>query len=296
LNVDGVTIDVTLSSSAVPAITATLADVKAAIEADTSSNALVSCSITGTDTTVIDDTDITLTGGIDPEAAYDVYDGGDVANSIINIKKAINLEGTAGTHYGTGTAIHPTVGVPALVEGGWSATTMKVRAKTIGNITGIALDETLADGAWGDTEISGGVNGTAAALGKILLNEQSLYVATGTCTTTDSKNWKRIPLHYQETITLDLSGGVNYTIPTSLPPSFVIVTETDGSDGVILLPPATGSMNQITISIQHETNAIEINPAAAPGTDTINDASSKALSAFTTATFLDYADGKWLTL
>jgi len=296
LNVDGVTIDVTLSSSAVPAITATLADVKAAIEAVPACHALVGCVITGTDTTVIDDTDITLTGGIDPEAAYDVYDGGDVANSIINLKKAINLEGTAGTHYGTGTAIHPTVGVPALVEGGWSATTMKVRAKTIGNITGIALDETLADGAWGDTETSGGVNGTAAALGKVLLNEQSLYVATGTCTTTDSKGWKRIPLHYQETITLDLSGGVDYTIPTSLPPSLVIVTETDGTDGDIFLPPATGSMNQVTISIQHATNDIVVNPSVAPGTDTINLAANLTVTALSTVTLLDYASGKWMVI
>jgi hypothetical protein len=238
----------------------------------------------------------TLIGGIDAQAAFDVYDGGDIANSIINLKKAINLEGTAGTHYGTGTTIHPTVTIPAITEGGWTATTLKVQSKTAGDIAGIALDETLADGSWSDTETSGGVNGTAAVQGKLMVDENSLYVAVDACTTTNSNGWKRVLLDYVDPVLIDLSSGTDYTIPTSLPPSIVIVTETDGSDGDIYLPPAIGSMNKIMISIQKAANNITIQPAVDPGTDTINTASSYTLNALATITLLDYANGKWLVI
>ena len=238
----------------------------------------------------------TLHGGIDAQAAFDVYDGGDIANSIINLKKAINLEGTAGTHYGTGTTIHPSVTVPAITEGGWTATTLKVQAKTAGDITGIALDETLADGSWSNTETSGGVNGTAAVQGKLMVDDNSLYVAVDACTTTNSNGWKRVLLDYVDPVLIDLSSGTDYTIPTSLPPSIVIVTETDGTDGDIYLPPAIGSMNKIMISIQKAANNITIQPAVDPGTDTINSASSYTLNALATITLLDYAVGKWLVI
>jgi len=133
-----------------------------------------------------------LSGGIDAQAAYDVYDGGDIENSIINLKKAIEGSGTEGTHYGTGTAAHPTVVVSAI-----DGTSLTATAKTKG-VAGnsIALGETLADGSWADgaKALSGGKNGTAAAAGKIMFDADAIWIATAECTISNSDGWKSAAL------------------------------------------------------------------------------------------------------
>jgi hypothetical protein len=133
-----------------------------------------------------------LHGGIDAQAAYDVYDGGDIENSIINLEKAIEDSGTEGTHYGTGTVAHPTVEVSAK-----DGTTLTATAKTKG-VAGnsIALAETLADGSWagGAKALSGGFNGTAAVAGKIMCAADAIWVATAECTITNSDGWKSAAL------------------------------------------------------------------------------------------------------
>jgi hypothetical protein len=63
--VDGSEINITLASSAVPAITSTAANVKTAIESDTGANALVSVAITGETSTLALEGTETLEGGID---------------------------------------------------------------------------------------------------------------------------------------------------------------------------------------------------------------------------------------
>lgn len=241
-----------------------------------------------------------FTGGIDAQAANDVYDGGDVATCIINLKKAVNLEGTIGTHYGTGTVVNPIVEIPSLPEGGYSDTTITARNKvkgTVGNAT--AIGETLADGSWAGnaTKLAGGVNGTtAAAAGKVKYIDGVLYTTTKACTTADSSGWNVQYLNSNVTKTLDLSGGTSYTMTATDGIGMIVVTETDGSDGKIILPPATGSQRKIVFSIQKAGNNITLDPAAVPGTDTINTASSKAVTALSTITLLDYASGKWITL
>jgi hypothetical protein len=44
------------------------------------------------------------------------------------------------------------------------------------------------------------------------------------------------------------------------------------------------------------TNAVTVNVAGDPGTDTINTEDSLDVTALTTVTLLDYATGKWMTL
>lgn len=235
-----------------------------------------------------------LAGGIDAQAAYDVYDGGDIANSIINLEKAIEDSGTEGTHYGTDTVAHPDVTVTA-----HDGTTMTITAKVAGVVGNtIALAETLADGSWagGAGFLTGGVDGTVATAGKMYVNGQNLYVASANTTVSNSNGWKRVLLHYVAPVEIDLSDGTDYTVPTDAPPSIVIVTETDGTDGDIYLPPATGTMNQITISVQHATNDIVVNPSVAPGTDTINLGATLTIAALSTVTLLDYATGKWMAI
>lgn len=191
LNVDGVTIDVTLSSSAVPAITATLADVKEAIEADTSCNALVSCSITGTDTTVIDDTDITLTGGIDAQAANDVYSGGSAEHAIDNLVTAITTGYSPGV-VGTGTVAHTLVTAAKK-----DADEMTVKAITAG-VAGDLLEASPPEGggslSWYHADhLHGGVDGTPGVAGAIRYDATHLYFSNGISTSAVS-NWKTITI------------------------------------------------------------------------------------------------------
>jgi outer membrane protein assembly factor BamB len=130
-----------------------------------------------------------LAGGIDAQAANDVYDGGDIENSIINLEKAIEDSGTEGTHYGTGTTEHPDVSVSAK-----DGTTMTITAKVKG-IAGnsFALAETLADGSWNSPNadfMRGGVPGTTATAGKIRYEATKIWIAVTTCTVSDSTGWK----------------------------------------------------------------------------------------------------------
>jgi len=106
------------------------------------------------------------------------------------------------------------------------------------------------------------------------LDELNTFISTEEDARVTALETKINNMQYPEIVTIDLSTGNDYTIPTDAPPSFIVVTNTDGSDGDIFLPPATGSLNKITISIQKAANNIVVNPAAAPGTDTINLASS----------------------
>lgn len=90
--------------------------------------------------------------------AYEVLIGANVAASCTNLAKAINDSGTEGTHYGTGTLIHPTVSATA------GATTVVVTAKTPGTDgNAIATTETSANGAWGASTLASGANGASGS-------------------------------------------------------------------------------------------------------------------------------------
>lgn len=86
-------------------------------------------------------------------AAYDVAIGTSAANSLANLKLAINATGVAGTNYYAGTNIHPTVSAGTL-----TSTTLAVTAKTGG--TGgnaIATTETSTHLSWGAATLTGGL-------------------------------------------------------------------------------------------------------------------------------------------
>lgn len=68
-----------------------------------------------------------------------------LAATLQNLHDAINLTGTIGTQYGTGTTIHPTVTCTAS-----TGTTLTARAKTTGTAGNlIAVASSVADPAWG---------------------------------------------------------------------------------------------------------------------------------------------------
>src|SRR5262245_17105796 len=86
--------------------------------------------------------------------------GADGAETLANLKAAINLEAGAGTLYAAAMTIHPSV-----IAGSASATERVVRAKfggTIGNQ--IATTETGGEHAWGAATLTGGTGDLQALL------------------------------------------------------------------------------------------------------------------------------------
>lgn len=99
-----------------------------------------------------------------PATAYDVDIGADASGSLDNLVAAINLSGTAGTEYGAGTAVHPTV---SAVRGPSASLELIITAKTAGSAgNSIATTETLTNGSWKAVTMQGGAD--AQWLGAVL--------------------------------------------------------------------------------------------------------------------------------
>ncbi len=103
----------------------------------------------------------TFTNATPPAAAYQVKRGADITASLGNLAKAINLTGTAGTEYGTGTVVHPdvTAGEPA-------GKTLTVTAKT-GGVAGNELSTTVDHTSrlsWGADTLKGGAEANSYRL------------------------------------------------------------------------------------------------------------------------------------
>lgn len=87
------------------------------------------------------------------DSAYDVQRGATLADTLTNLKAAIDASGTPGTEYFAGTLAHPTVSGSTL-----TATTLLVVADTAG-IAGnsIATTETSTVASWGAATLTGGI-------------------------------------------------------------------------------------------------------------------------------------------
>lgn len=114
--------------------------------------------VTADDTVTIDTTVYTFKAV--PSAAYEVDIGADAAATLDNLKAAINATGTAGTTYGTGTLVHPTVIATTNTD-----TTQVIRAKTIGTAANsIATTSTAATLTWTGATMASGVAVTNATV------------------------------------------------------------------------------------------------------------------------------------
>lgn len=165
----------------------------------------------------------TLTG-----AAFEVLIGGSAAAALTNLKAAINLTGTIGVDYGTGTTKHPTVGAGTL-----TATTLAMTANTIG--TGgnsITTTETGANIAFGGGTLSGGVAGSKIVIAGML---PSLYNGTFNVTT--------IPDGTHFTISSSTnSTGLNFTINPGVPTQYGCSSDSIlGHNGIGIASGALGS-------------------------------------------------------
>lgn len=91
-------------------------------------------------------------------AAFQVAIGGTASESLDNLVAAINLATGAGTKYGTGTTVHPSVTASKT-----SASTVTVTAKVPGTPgNAIASTETMTNASWAGATLTGGVSPTAA--------------------------------------------------------------------------------------------------------------------------------------
>lgn len=89
-------------------------------------------------------------------APYEVLINSSADGALANLKLAVNLTGTAGTNYGVGTAIHPTV-----TCGNLTSHTLPMTAKTLGtngNNILTSAKSTASTLTWTGTNFSGGVN------------------------------------------------------------------------------------------------------------------------------------------
>jgi hypothetical protein len=141
-------------------------------------------------------------------AANEVLIGASQADSMENLRRAINGDGVADTNYGSGTAVN------AFVTATDTATTVVVtaiEAGTAGNT--IAIDETLGNGSWGGavTSLSGGV-GDVVVLGSGELPTNTT-AAVGAVTTLGT-----IVAHNNTfgTATLDEVAGLHALAPKNL--------------------------------------------------------------------------------
>lgn len=122
--------------------------------------------------------------------ANQVLYGGSVAVALDNLKLAINGGATAGTEYSTGTTAHTLV--TATTNTNSTQVIEYVTAGVIGNGE-VALSDTLTDGAWGDTTLAGGVDGTVGVQGQQYVGASYIYTAIADNTIAD-KNWRRVSL------------------------------------------------------------------------------------------------------
>jgi hypothetical protein len=143
-----------------------------------------------------------LSGGIDAQAANDIYTGGTAEIFIDNLVLAVTdttnrAANIAAGKYGTATAVHATVSAAKT-----TSATMTATARTKGTAgNAIAVGETLSSGSsvWdnvGSTRIllQGGITGTVGYAGQVKWSATTLWVCidAATAITTDSSGWKYI--------------------------------------------------------------------------------------------------------
>lgn len=112
---------------------------------------------------------VTYTWKAAPAAANEVDIGGSASVSIDNLIAAINLSGTPGTEYGTGTVIHPTVSAAA-----GAGDTLVLTAKEAGAAgNDIATTETMTNGSFGAATLE---NGADSAIPEVYPNANGFVI------------------------------------------------------------------------------------------------------------------------
>jgi hypothetical protein len=129
----------------------------------------------------------------EPAEANEVLVGASAETCIDNLVTAITV-GASGLVVSAGTIAHPLV--TAVKK---DADEMIVTAKTNGKAgNDIPIDATFESelNLWtaSATKLSGGIDGTVGAIGKIVFDDNNVYIATAECTISNSDGWKYVVL------------------------------------------------------------------------------------------------------
>lgn len=148
-------------------------------------------------------------------------------------------------------------------------------------------DQAIDDvGSW---QLANGVDGTLGEKGKILFDDNGVYLSVDESTVSES-NWRGIA--FVNPITLvDTAAVLSHNYDVVATDSHIVVTDADDDTDTVTLLPATGSGKTLTISNQDAAKDVVVTRA---GSDTINGATSLTIGEKDSATLVDYAAGKWL--
>lgn len=117
----------------------------------------------------------------DPAEPYEVLIGDTAADTLDNLKAAVNATGLAGVTWSEGTVEHPDVVATTNTD-----TTQVFEAKIAGKVGTIEVTETSAHLAWGATVLSGATNRMAIGSGTTAIisntGEKTAYVRFGSST------------------------------------------------------------------------------------------------------------------
>lgn len=138
----------------------------------------------------------TLTG-----ASYEVLINGSVANALVNLQKAVNLTGVAGTDYGTGTLINTSI-----TAGAATSTTLPLTAKNFGTGGNSLATTTTGSGmSFGGATLSGGANANKVVIaGMLPATFNGIYNVTSII---DATNFTMGPANNSGTLTLAFNPG-----------------------------------------------------------------------------------------
>lgn len=128
-----------------------------------------------------------ITALTSPAVPYEVLVGISDSASLDNLISAINATAGAGTTYGTGTVIHPSVTAAA-----GAGDTMDLTANTEG--TGgntIVTTDTLTAGSFAAVTLTGGTYCTVASKGDQMVDASYLYTCTAHTTATSTSGWEK---------------------------------------------------------------------------------------------------------
>lgn len=125
----------------------------------------------------------------EPTVANEILIEVSASATLDNLISAINASAGAGTKYGTGTVIHPTVSAAA-----GDGDTVNLTAKTKG-VAGNSIATTTNDSnlSFGALTLEGGINGTVGSKYDMYKDASYIYIAIDANTATTA-NWRRIAL------------------------------------------------------------------------------------------------------
>lgn len=184
---------------------------------------------------------------------YQVLKGANEAAMIANLKKAINLTGTTGSEYSTGTAIHPQVRCTAS-----DATTLTVKGIVVGtSLNTVATTETMANTGWADTTLGGGTGSSDAgidtATATITIGTRTYTFVTELTETILGTTVGAVPdqIYYVTSVAVALDNmkaaingsgiaGTNYSTGTTV--NGDVVATTNANDSQVIVSRLTGTV------------------------------------------------------